>query len=181
MSDRPSSASPVVDDAKAECEPFRCAELLLDALPRVMWFVRREMRRNDQIGLSVPQLRAMTVLAAYNGAGCSGAPLSTIAANLGSTMPNTSRIISGLVKKGLVHRADAESDRRCLALHLTELGEQTLASAKRATRLAVADILSRASAPERAELSRAAVIMGALFDLCPEVPAQTDDAAQDEG
>lgn len=141
-------------------EPGRCAELLLDALPRVMWFVRRAMRREEQLELSIPQFRALAVLSAFH-----GAPLSLLAENLGSTMPNASRIVTGLVKKGFVRRSDVESDRRCLSLEITEQGERVLKVAKRATQRAVSEVLSKSSPEARQQISKASQVLGDLFDV----------------
>jgi DNA-binding MarR family transcriptional regulator len=130
--------------------PEQCAAELLDALPPVMRVVRKHMRSHRTHGLSLPQFRAMCFLASTP-----AAKLLAVAEFLGASMPTTSRIISGLVSKGFVHRCEQFADRRCVDLALTARGRSVMEKARRAT--------SRQLAAELAALDheqRKAVLLG---------------------
>jgi DNA-binding MarR family transcriptional regulator len=90
---------------------------MLDGMPPVMWFIRRHMRRHRTRGLSVPQYRVLVLLEAHP-----YASLSAVADNLGLGLPATSRLVTGLVSKGLVSRCVCADNRRQVSLELTETG-----------------------------------------------------------
>src|SRR5437762_10959092 len=91
-----------------------CAATLLEALPSVRWFIRRNMRRQRAKGLSVPQFRNLVLLRQYP-----AATLSLVAEHLGSTLPTASRIVTGLVGRSLIARKACRDDRRQIRLELT--------------------------------------------------------------
>src|ERR1700722_18906154 len=107
-----------------------CAQELLDSLPPVMRFVRKLMRSHRSKGLSVPQFRALCLFRTVPDAN-----LSAVADFLGASLPTTSRIVSGLVTKGFVHRhrSDQSKDRRCVKLSLTPKGRAAMENARVAT------------------------------------------------
>jgi DNA-binding MarR family transcriptional regulator len=144
--------------SKSVPSPEVCAAALLDALPGVVWFVRRHMRNRRARGLSVPQFRALVQLQR-----CPDAPLSEIAEKLGSSLPTVSRIVSGLVAHGWVTRKPCAQDRRRVALLLTARGQATLKAAWNGTRAAIAGRLADLAAPDRVTLARTLDLLGALF------------------
>src|SRR3954468_630063 len=93
--------------------PLACAKSMLEAMPQVMWFIRRQMRQHRTRGMSVPQFRTLVMLDRYP-----TASLSAVAENLGATLPTASRMVSGLVTKGLVARRPHPTDRRQASLVL---------------------------------------------------------------
>src|SRR3954469_20240976 len=97
--------------------PDACARAMLDGMPQVMWFIRRQMRQHRTRGMSVPQFRTLVMLDRYP-----TASLSAVAENLGSTLPTASRMVSGLVAKGFVARRVHPTDRRQASLVLTPKG-----------------------------------------------------------
>src|SRR3954471_6155224 len=97
--------------------PVECARAMLGAMPQVVWFMRRQMRRHRTHGLSVPQYRTLVLLDRFP-----NASLSALAENLGMCLPTASRTVAGLVAKGLASRAPSESDRRQVVLALTRRG-----------------------------------------------------------
>jgi DNA-binding MarR family transcriptional regulator len=107
---------------------------MLDGLPPVMWFIRRNMRQQRIGGLSVPQFRALCLLARFP-----TASLSHVAEHLGSSQPSASRLISGLVTRGLVARKECEDDRRQVMLVLTPRGREVQAKSHRATQERLAE------------------------------------------
>src|SRR2546422_357750 len=93
------------------------ARAFLDVVPRTMWLVRAEVRqaaRNKSQGtLSVPQIRVLAQL--RSGAKGNG----ELAEALGVSVPSMSRLVDGLVRRGMVTRAVRRQDRRSVTLALT--------------------------------------------------------------
>jgi DNA-binding MarR family transcriptional regulator len=138
--------------------PQDCAAALLDALPGVVWFVRRQMRIRRAEGLSVPQFRTLVQLQR-----CPEASLFELAEKLGSSLPTVSRIVSGLVVHGWVERKSCTHDRRRLSLQLTARGQATLEAAWTGTQTAIAERLSGLAEADRLTLTRALALLGELF------------------
>jgi len=124
--------------------PSLVAGAVLDAVPAVMWFVRRHMRCRRTRGLSVPQFRTLVLINRYP-----GASLSLIAEHLGSSMPTASRLVAGLVTRGLLTRRGCQDDRRQVKLALTARGQSAHDAALDGTRSAVAEKLAALSPNER--------------------------------
>jgi DNA-binding MarR family transcriptional regulator len=131
---------------------------MLDALPPVMRVVRKYMRSHRAAGLSVPQFRAMAYLRATP-----AAKLSAVADFLGASMPTSSRIVSGLVAKGLVKRCERTKDRRCVDLLLTPKGISVIDSALRATRAQLAKELSALNREQLREIFSGMQSLRSLF------------------
>jgi len=122
-----------------------------------MWFIRRQMRSNRG-GLSLAQFRS---LVRANQA--PAATLSMIAEFLGATLPTASRIVAGLVDKGLLDRAGCNWDRRQVQIGLTPRGKEVLQTARRATQQCMESELSGLTAKQRTTLSRGTEILRILF------------------
>jgi DNA-binding MarR family transcriptional regulator len=105
----------------------RCAWELLDAVPPLMWHIRRTLR-GFRGGLSMPQFRALVMIANQP-----DASLSAVAEHLALSLPTTSRMVSGLVGQGLLKRCDSATDRRQVALGVTARGRSVLDTAWSAT------------------------------------------------
>jgi DNA-binding MarR family transcriptional regulator len=135
-----------------------CAQQLLDALPPVMRFVRRHMRSHRNRALSVPQFRAMCLLSS-----APAANLSAVADFLGASLPTTSRIVSGLVGKGLVERRECRGDRRQVELELTSRGAAVMKTAREATQAQLTEKLNGLDAGDRAAVERAMRVLHELF------------------
>ena len=132
------------------------ANALLTHLPVVMWFVRRHMRSGRAKGLSVPQFRVL-VRAERQGT------MSDVASCLGTTLPTASRIVSGLVAKGYLQRAESAEDRRCRHLSLTPSGQRVLREAFGVTRQAMASELKHLSAAQCRGIADAMSLLGGIF------------------
>lgn len=146
-----------------------CARAMLDGMPQVMWFIRRQMRRHRTHGMSVPQFRTLVLLDRYP-----SASLSSVAEHLGSTLPTASRLVAGLVTKGLVARGERPGDRRQASLVLTGRGRTALNAARRATQDSMAREVAALSADDRLTIIRA---MGLLRDVFGGAPAEDENAA----
>jgi DNA-binding MarR family transcriptional regulator len=132
----------------------QCAQELLDAVPEVMATLRTQMRQRRAKGLSVPQFRALCTVNKSP-----TASISAVAEQLGCALPTASRIVTGLVSRGLLSRKVSIGDRRQLELTLTARGKSILDVARDGTRDAFADKLSGLTPGERATMSAALAIM----------------------
>ena len=148
--------------------PLDCARAMLDGLPQVMWFIRRHMRRHRTRGLSVPQFRALVLIERFP-----EASLSAIAEHLGSTLPSASRLMTGLVDKGLIVRESATDDSRRVSLLLTHRGKSVLATAQSETQEAVAGQMAGLTDDQRATIAQA-------MQLLQDVFANVRDLVRDE-
>ena len=136
----------------------QCAGALLEVLPGLMRFVRRQMRSRRTKALSVPQFRTLVQLRR-----CPAASLSRICEALGSTPPTVSRIVSGLVTQGLIARQTSPHDRRQLLLQLTPRGRQVIDRAWAGTREVLAERFLPLSSNQLDGLARSLALLDELF------------------
>jgi DNA-binding MarR family transcriptional regulator len=134
-----------------------CAALLMEVVPLVMRSIRAEMRRH-RADLSVPQFRTLAFLRKHE-----GASLSQVADHLGLMLPSVSKMVDGLVARELVTREDSPTDRRFVALALTEQGRSALEAARRDTRLQLARMLRALPSSERPTVVRAMEALRPVF------------------
>jgi DNA-binding MarR family transcriptional regulator len=139
-----------------------CAREIMETVPRVMRFIRREMRRQGSPHLSVPQLRTLVFLNLYP-----GADLSSVAEHLGVTRPTASAIVNRLVQRGLVNRAGHPSERRCIALTLTREGAQKLQCVRESACAIVAGMLAGRSSMELRAIMEGVSLLGSVFKEAP--------------
>jgi DNA-binding MarR family transcriptional regulator len=160
--------------SNSEAAPEECAEALLDALPPVIRVVRRHMRSHRGRTLSLPQFRILAFLRAVRSAN-----LSIVAEFLGASLPTASRIVSGLVSKGLIQRREHAGDRRQVELALTSRGAAAIETARRATRERLAKELESLSEAQRRELLRTMESLYEIFsaDLRSDSNGQTRNSA----
>lgn len=135
-----------------------CARDLLAVVLMVMQSVRVEMRSRRTPELTVPQFRTLVFLSKFPGAG-----LSDLAEHIGLSLSSMSKMIDGLVGRGLVARAGCAGDRRRVSLSLTATGRSIYRQASRGTLAALAKRLKALSPEESAELSRAMRAVQRIF------------------
>src|SRR5437763_17044188 len=99
----------------------RCARQLLETVPLVMQFIRRQMRSLCSHDLSVPQIRTLYFVSTND-----RPSLSDAAEYIGLALPSMSRLVDGLVKKDLLTRAECQHDRRHVRLGITAAGQAAL-------------------------------------------------------
>lgn len=139
----------IAGDAEPDLEAAelaRCARELLDSVPPVIWSMRRAMRSHRR-GLSMPQFRALVQVHQT-----SRVCLSDIAANMGASLPTTSRLISGLVDHGFIDRVGCTEDRRQIILRITPRGEEVLKSVWDSGTQALAKTLANLTSAERRDM-----------------------------
>lgn len=138
--------------------PNECAGQVLEAVPLVMAAIRTEMRSHRGSDLSVPQFRVLVYLHRHP-----GASLSDIAEHMGLTLPSMSKMIDGLVTRGLVARQLNPTDRRRVTLAPTTLGRRSMESAYQATESRLAARLTALSASDRRTVGKAMQVLATLF------------------
>jgi len=141
------------------------ARQILDAVPPVMWFIRRYMRRHRK-GLSVTQFRTLFVVDRKP-----AASLSVVAEHLGASLPTTSRIVTGLVDKGFLTRHGCCDDRRQLALAITSRGRTVLDEAWSATHTQLETALAGLEPADHTILIQAMEILKTRFGAVDMPPA----------
>lgn len=135
-------------------DPKECAGEILDTVPRIMQSLRIEMRSGRSPDLTVPQFRTMIFFGFRP-----GATLSAAAEHIGLTPPSMSKLVDGLVSRGLLTRRESPEDRRRVAIDLTFQGRTLLNAAREAT---LATFAAGLSALPKADLSGIARAMRSL-------------------
>ena len=97
---------------------------MLEIVPLVMHTIRTEFRGQRSRDLSVAQFRTLAFIKNND-----GASLSSLATHIGLTLPSMSKLIDGLVSRGLVARSSHQQDRRKICLQLTVEGKNELEAA----------------------------------------------------
>lgn len=138
--------------------PQECAREVLDAVPLVMRAIRAEMRSHRSPDLSVPQFRALLYLQRHP-----GASLSALSDHLGLTPPSVSKLVDGLVGRGLVARQTSPTDRRRIMLMVTPSGGAILQAASQATQARLAETLARLDEDKRAVVMEGMRALRTLF------------------
>jgi DNA-binding MarR family transcriptional regulator len=138
--------------------PESAAHHVLDVVPGVTRAIRLEFRKQRSADLSVPQFRVL----AYTNSN-SGTSLSALADHIGLTLPSMSKLVDGLVERGLMQREDHAEDRRRICLKLTPQGVQRLEQANIHTQTYLSDKLAGLDESDLATISQAMQILGAVF------------------
>ena len=138
--------------------PERCAHEVMETVPLVMRFIRKEMRSRRGPSLSVPQLRVLTFLSHVP-----GAPLASVTGHLGVSRSTASAIVDRLVRRKLVHRTEDPQERRCVMLTLTPAGAQHLQQARDATCTRLAKVLAGLSAADLLQVTEGLTLLGNAF------------------
>lgn len=99
-----------------------CAAAVFEAVPLVMRAVKGEIDARRAVDLSMQQFRALKFIERHE-----GVHLSRLTEHVGATLSAVSRLVDGLVDRGLLDREVSEDDRRRVKLRLTPLGERTIA------------------------------------------------------
>lgn len=160
------------DDIELNGDIVHCARELLDGVPPVIWCMRRAMRSHRK-GLSMPQFRALVQVHQRP-----RIRLSDIADNLGSSLPTTSRLISGLVDHGLIDRVGCTQDRRQIILRITPRGEEVLREAWDAATTSLTKVLAGTTAAQRQAIVAGVAVLKENFGAVG-IKAFGEDVATD--
>ena len=132
------------------CCPSDCAAEILEAVPAAIRFIRAQMRRHRGSDLSVPQFRTLAFIHSHP-----GTSLSAVSDWLGLSLPATSRLMEGLVRKKLVSRRIPPGNRRVVALSISARGDRKVSAARRATVMRLAAVVAPLSDEERGAIRSA--------------------------
>ncbi len=149
--------------------PQEIAHELLDVIPLVMRSIRAEMRGNRGSDLTVPQLRTLTYIYRQN-----GGFVSELAEHLGLTLPSTSVLVDGLVKRGILSRSPVQRDRRRIRLDLTEAGNAILKRAQEHTQAHFSQLLCELPVEDQETVAKAMHILRSLFTSQPSGKSKSD-------
>jgi DNA-binding MarR family transcriptional regulator len=151
-----------------------CAHEVVGAIPPVIWFIREQMTPLRK-GLSLPQFRVLVQVNARR-----GVSLSSLAEHLGGSLPTTSRIVSGLVNKGLLARKGCTDDRRQLALEITERGEGMLRTVWVSVQKKMEAALAPLSDAERSQVLAGMKALQSVFGKL-ELPSDFEEVVVEGG
>lgn len=135
-----------------------CATLLLETMPRVLKAVRAAVGNDPARGLNVPQFRTLMFVDQH-----AGASLSTAAEFLGLSLPSASKVVDGLVKRGMLMRQSDRKDRRRMTLRLTRKGDALLAGVQETVRGHLAGLLGRMDRGSLGVLAEALMVLQESF------------------
>jgi DNA-binding MarR family transcriptional regulator len=137
-----------------------CAHELMDTAPKIIQSIRYEMRLAHGTNLSIPQFRSLRFVQSNP-----DASLSDLANHLGLTLPSVSKLVYGLIKKGLISRQESTADWGQLTLILTQSGESIINSVRANAQVNIAKILINLSNEEMNTIHRALELLNPLFTL----------------
>ncbi len=135
-----------------------CAHEVLDVVPLVMRTIRAELRRHRSADLSLAQFRTLAYLNSH-----AEVSLSEVAEHIGLSLPTVSKLVDGLLGRGLLTRGEDPADRRRVLLCLTDEGRAILAGAVAATQSYLADMLSQLLPAQRATVVEAMAALRSAF------------------
>jgi DNA-binding MarR family transcriptional regulator len=139
--------------------PEECARAVLETTPLIMQSLRAQMR-GLRGALSVPQFRALAFVGRRP-----RSSLSDVAQHVGTSLPSMSKLIDGLVARGMVERVPEADDRRRVALSLTRNGRRLLDVVHDATQAHLSSLFGDLSAAERAAIVDAMELVSPLFSV----------------
>ena len=137
----------------------KCARQLMETIPTIMQTIRVEMRSGRGSDLSIPQFRALRFIQSND-----HPTLSAVADVLGLTLPSTSKIVDGLVKKKLISRSESIKDRRCLALEINPSGEAIVNAAQLRAQTSLVNILKNIPQDQSDLIYQCMSYLQSLFD-----------------
>jgi len=141
------------------CSPTDCAAEILEAVPAAIRFIRGQIRRHRGSELSVPQFRTLAFIHSRP-----GTSLSAVADWLGLSLPATSRLVTGLVRKKFLSRRIPPGNRRVVALYISARGDRTVSAARRATIMGLAAVVAPLGEGEREALRSALSVLRRELD-----------------
>ncbi len=119
------------ESRKNEASVHELAELILDVVPEPMKTIRRHLRAAIQGEITHPQLRILAHVT-------KGTNTATgLAERQGVSTVAISKMVDGLVAKGLLERTYKEGNRKQVFLHLTAGGKRLYLRARKAAKIQI--------------------------------------------
>ena len=141
-----------------DISPEETARDLLEVVPLITRELRSEMRKQSSTDLTVAQFRSLAFVDRN-----AGASLLEVANHLGLTPPSTSRLIDGLISRGMIIREDHPADRRRVKLTVTSRGQRILETSRQGTLDYLANKLGRLTASDRETIVKAMKTLQPIF------------------
>ena len=164
---RPKAGAKAPAGAKATAAPP-----VLGTYGRVAaWLSKRVEVALTTVDLTLPQYRVLGILAEGSAAA------SGLADRLAVRRPSITALIDGLVARGLVDRRQEDTDRRRVALRLTDEGVRTLAAADRAVDDYLVSIAGHLSDKEEAMALRSLELWARAMTESRQGPRPAADTA----
>lgn len=116
------------------------------------------MRNRRSLDLTVPQFRTLAYVNRNE-----GSSLYEVANHVGLTPPTMTRLVDGLIARGLMARKDDPDDRRRVRLTVTGRGQAILETATQGTLSYLADKLGDLDADKRAAIDTAMEALRTVF------------------
>lgn len=138
--------------------PEEAARELLEVVPTITREIRSEMRSRRSPDLTVPQFRTLAFVNRHV-----GSSLLEVANHLGIAPPSASRLVDGLILRGLMTREDHPADRRRIRLTITQSGQKSCENSRQGTLAYLADKLSSISTDDREVIFKAMKALQPLF------------------
>jgi len=149
---------PLDEQSKDQVAERECAALVIETALLTLRTIRREMRSDLPMDVSLPQFRVLAYLAHHE-----GASLSDLADHIGLTLPSMSKAVDALVKRDFVKREASPDDRRRVTLCLTPGGLQAFHAAADATQARVAEMLASLTGKQRSKIAKAMRVLRTVF------------------
>jgi DNA-binding MarR family transcriptional regulator len=131
---------------------------LLEVVPVIIKDIRSQMRSRRSPDLTVPQFRTLAFVDRNK-----GTSLSLVANHMGLTLPSTSKLVDGLITRGMLTREDNPSDRRRVKLGVTNHGLVILENSRKGTLTYLTDKISSASAEDKEVIAQAMKTLRSVF------------------
>ena len=138
-------------------EPNEIAKKLLDVIPPSMHWIRKEMRSTMNDELTIPQFRILASIFRGNNVACD------IAKSQGTSQAAMSKMIDGLVTRGLVKREANKDDRRHFHLNLTASGDAFYKKTRKHAQTNLKEQISNLDKNDRDDLASGLIILEKLF------------------
>jgi DNA-binding MarR family transcriptional regulator len=138
--------------------PEESAVKLLEVVPIIMKEIRSQMRSQGSSELTIPQFRTLAFVNRNE-----GSSLCKVAEHMGLTSPSTSKLVDGLIKRGMMTREDQPGNRRCVRLIVTIRGRAILDRSTRGTLAYLARKMSSLTAENREVISKAMETLRSTF------------------
>lgn len=162
----PSTASPARETAVAKPAVGRP---VLGSYGRVAaWLAKRVEMALGSVDLTLPQYRVLAILAEGSSAA------SGLAERLAVRRPSITAIVDGLVARGLVDRRQEDSDRRRVALRLTDEGARIVVQADQAVDTYLASLAGHLPSKDEAMALHALELWGRALAASREGPRRHD-------
>jgi DNA-binding MarR family transcriptional regulator len=133
------------------------AKKLLSVIPKVMWRLRRNLRKIAADELTVSQYRVLANI------DLGSTIMTELAGNQGTSLPAMSKLVDGLVKRGFLIRTPRPEDRRHIELTMTPKGKKTFQRFRGALRQSLADAFGTLSAEDKVRMEWGLCILEKLF------------------